>query len=56
MASDKIDNTIFLIILQMHKSNTGADVDSIHKYITKTADYENITKEFLDDRIYNPNC
>ena len=34
------------------KNNNRADVDNIHKQITKTVDFENITKEFLDDRIH----
>ena len=31
MASNKIADTIFPIILQMRKSNTRVDIDSIHK-------------------------
>ena len=52
MASNRIDDTIFLIILQIRKKHNRPDVDSIHKQIIKTVDFENITKEFLDDIIH----
>ena len=52
MAKDKIDNTIFSIILQIHKNNNRAGVHNIHKQITKTVAFEKITREFLDDRIH----
>ena len=52
MANDKTDDTVFSIILQIRNNNNRADVGSIHKQITKTVDFENITKEFLDDRIH----
>ena len=52
MASNRIDNTIFSIILQIRKKHNRPDVDSIHKQIIKTVDFENITKEFLDDIIH----
>ena len=51
MANDKIDDTIFSVILQIRKNHNRADIDSIHKQIIKV-DFENITKEFLDDRIH----
>ena len=35
MVNDKIDDTIFLIILQLHKNHNRADVYSIHKQIIK---------------------
>ena len=53
MAKDKINDTTFSIILQIHKNFNWNDVDSIYKQITKTVDFENISKEFLDNRIYN---
>ena len=53
MSKDRIDDTIFSIILQIHKSNNRPDVDRIHKQILKTADFENVTKDFLDNRIHN---
>ena len=55
MANDKIDDNIFSIILQIRKNHNRADVNSIHKQTMKTIDFENISKEFLDDRIYNLN-
>ena len=52
MTNDKIDDTVFSILLQIRNNNNRADAGSIHKQITKTVDFENITKEFLDDRIH----
>ena len=52
MDKDKTDDTIFWILLQIRKNHNRADVDSIHKKIIKTVDFENITKEFLDDRMH----
>ena len=40
MANNKIDDTIFSIILQICKNNNRADVDSIYKQYN----FENITK------------
>ena len=51
MANDKIDDTNYSIILQILKNDNRADVDS-YKQIRKKFDFENITKEFLDDRIH----
>ena len=52
MANDKGDDTIFSVILQIRKNHNQADVGSIHKQIIKIVDFENVTKEFLDDRIH----
>ena len=52
MATDKIDDAIFSIILQIPKNNNRADVNSIHKHIIKIVDFEDVTKECLDDRIH----
>ena len=52
MASDKIDNEIFLTILRTRKNNNWADLDSIYKEIKKSLDLEDATKEILDDRIH----
>ena len=52
MANDKIDNEIFVTILRIRKNNNRADLDSIYKEITKSIDFEDVTKEFLDDRIH----
>ena len=41
-----------LKILQIHKKNNRADIDSIYKQIIKTINFEDVTKEFLDDRIH----
>ena len=40
-----------LKILQIRKKNNRADIDSIYKQIIKTINFEDVTKEFLDDRI-----
>ena len=50
MLNDKVDDTIFSIILQVRKNHNLADVDIICKQVMKTVDFKNITKEFLDDR------
>ena len=39
-------------ILQIRKINNRADIDSIYKHIIKTSDFEDVAKEFLDDRIH----
>ena len=52
MATDKIDDAIFSIILQICKNNNRADVNSIHKHIIKIVDFEVVTKEYLDERIH----
>lgn len=53
MANDKIDDdVVFSIIVQIRKNNNRAQVDNIYIQIIKTVDLENITKEFLDDRIH----
>ena len=52
MANDKIDNEIFVTILRIRKNNNRADLDSIYKEITKFIDFDDVTKEFLDDRIH----
>ena len=52
MANDKIHDTISSIILQIRRNNNRAGVDGIYKEIIKAVDFENITIEFLDDRIH----
>ena len=52
MTTDKIDDAIFSIILQIRKNNNRADVNSIHKHIIKIVDFEDVTKEYLDERIH----
>ena len=52
MANDKIDNEIFVTILRIRKNNNRADLDSIYKGIKKSLDFEDVTKEFLDDRTH----
>ena len=53
MANDKIDDDVtFSIIVQIRKHNNRAQVDNIYIQIIKTVNLENITKEFLDDRIH----
>ena len=45
-------HTTFSFILQIHKKLNRDDVDKIYKQIIKLADFKNIIKEFLDNRIY----
>ena len=52
MANDKIDNEIFVTILRIRKNNNRADLDSIYTEIKKSLDFEDVIKEFLDDRIH----
>ena len=52
MATDKIDDAIFSMILQIPKNNNRADVNSIHKHIIKIIDVEDVTKEYLDEKIH----
>ena len=52
MKNDAVDNTIFSTILQTRKKSNRADIDNIYKQIIKTTDFEDVTKEFLDDRIH----
>ena len=49
MANDKIDNEIFVTILRI-TINNRANLDSIHKEIKKSLRFEDVTKEFLDNR------
>ena len=42
----------FSITLQIHENNNRADISNIFKNYIKTADFKNISKAFLDDRIY----
>ena len=37
-------------MIQIH--NNRADIDSIYKQAVKTINFEDVTKEFLDDRIH----
>ena len=52
MTNDAIDNTIFSTISRICKKNNRADIDSIYKKIIEAIDFEDVTKEFLDDRIH----
>ena len=52
MANDKSDKKIFVTILPTRKNNNRADLDSICKEIKQSVDFEDVTKEFLDDGIY----
>ena len=53
MKSDAIDNTIFSTILQIRKKNNSANINSIYRQMIKTIDPEDVTKEFLDDKIHS---
>ena len=52
MKNGAIDNTIFSTILQIRKKNNRADTDGIYKQIINAIDFEDVTKEFLDNRIH----
>ena len=52
MANNKSDKKIFVTILRTRKNNNRADLDSICKEIKQSVDFEDVTKEFLDDGIY----
>ena len=39
-------------MLQIRNKNIRADIDSIYKQIIKNINFEDVTKEFLDDRIH----
>ena len=52
MVKDRIDDAILSVIPETHKNQNQADVDNTHKQIVKTADFDNITKEVLADRIH----
>ena len=51
MKNQAIDNPNFSIILHIRKKTNRVDIDSIYKQIIKTIDFEDVIKEFLDDRI-----
>ena len=52
MANDNVGNEIFVTILHIRKNNNRADLDNIYKEIKKSLDFEDLPKEFLDDRIH----
>ena len=52
MANNKSDKKIFVTILRTRKNNNRADLDSICKEIKQSVDFQDVTKEFLDDGIY----
>ena len=46
------NNKILVTILRIRKSNNRANLDSIYKEINFFLDFQDVTKEFLDDRIH----
>ena len=46
------NNKILVTILRIRKSNNRANLDSIYNEIKKSLDFQDVTKEFLDDRIH----
>ena len=46
------NNKILVTILRIRKSNNRANLESIYKEIKKSLDFQDVTKEFLDDRIH----
>ena len=52
MANDKIEDEIFVTLLRITNKNNRADGDSIYKEIKRYLRSEDVTKEFLDDKIH----
>ena len=52
MANYKIYDETFLTILRVRENNNRADPDCIYKETKKSLGFEDVTKEFLDDRIH----
>ena len=52
MKIDNLDHNIFIIIKQLRNNNSRADADSIHKKLIKLFDFNDISREYLDDRIH----
>ena len=52
MANNKIDEETFVTILRIRKNNNWADLDRIYKEIKKSLGFEDVTKEFVDNRIH----
>ena len=46
-----LDHCIYTVINRIRGQNKRTDRNSVHKEITKTIDFEKISKSFLDDRI-----
>ena len=46
-----LDHSIYSAIKRIRGQNKPADLNSVHKEIIKTIDFEKIGKNFLDDRI-----
>ena len=46
------NNKILVTILRIRKSNNRVNLDSIYNEIKKSLDFQDVTKEFLDDRIH----
>ena len=46
------NNKILVNKLRIRKSNNRANLDSIYKEINFFLDFQDVTKEFLDDRIH----
>ena len=55
MAKGRIDNETFIKILYIRKNNHWTDLDDIYEEIKKSLDFEDVIKEFLDDRIHKNN-
>ena len=55
MAKGRIDNEIFINILRIRKNDNRIDLDDIYKEIKKSLGFEDVIKEFIDDRIHKNN-
>ena len=47
----KLDNTILYVIKKIKNQHQRADIERIFEEVTKTIDFQLITKDFLNDRV-----
>ena len=47
----KLDNTILYVIKKIKNQHQRADIESIFDEVTKTIDFQHITKDSLNDRV-----
>ena len=47
----KLDNTILYVIKRIKNQHQQADIERIFDEVTKTIDFQDITKDSLNDRV-----
>ena len=47
----KLDNTILYVIKKIKNQHQQADIERIFDEVTKTIDFQDITKDSLNDRV-----